>query len=73
MSHALHERRGAPQRGTHVLLQQRAFFAIIGIGDADAAADDAAPGVGPVVALITNAHKRSRSHVRVAYDALAVT
>lgn len=47
-------------------------LAVVGIRDADAAADDAAAGVGAVVALVAYAHQRARPHVRVAHHALAV-
>lgn len=57
---------------THVFLLDGALFTIVGIGHARPAADDAASLVGAVVTLVTDAHQRARSHVRVADDALPI-
>jgi hypothetical protein len=57
---------------TYVLLLLCALLAVVGVGDALAAADDAAALVAAVVALVADAHQRARPHVRVADDALAI-
>lgn len=55
-----------------VLLLLRALLAVVGVGDADAAADDAPPLERAVVALVAHADERARPDVRVADHALAV-
>ena len=68
-AHAWH---GSSANGTHILFLQRALLAVVGIRDAKAATDDAAPGVRAVVALVADAHQGRRPHVTVAHDALAI-
>ena len=58
--------------GTYILFQLRAFPAVERIRDAHPAADDAAPSVRAVVALVTDAHESAGAHQRVAHHALAV-
>lgn len=60
-------------RCTHILFLQRALLAVVRIGDAHAATDDAAALVRTIVALLTHAHQRCRSHIRVTDGALTIT
>ncbi len=55
-----------------VLLLHGALLAVVGVGDAGAAADNAAPLVAPVVALVADTHQRAWAHVGVANDAATV-
>ena len=57
---------------TYVLLLLRALLAVVGIGDARLATDDAATLIGAVVALVADTHEDARPHVGVADGALAV-
>ena len=57
---------------TYVLLLLRALLAVVGIGDAWLATDDAATLIGAVVALVADTHEDARPHVGVADGALAV-
>lgn len=57
---------------THVLLLERALSAVIGVRDADCAANDALALKRAVVTLIAYMHENVRPNVRVANNALAV-
>jgi len=46
-----------------VFLHNGAFLAVVSIGHALASADDAATLIGAIVALVTYAHQRTRSHI----------
>ena len=65
-------RRRCAGGGTYILFQLRAFPAVERIRDAHPAADDAAPSVRAVVALVADAHESAGAHQRVAHHALAV-
>lgn len=56
----------------HIFLHLRALFAIVGVGNADATTDDAAPLIRPVVALVTDARESGWPDIAVADDAQAV-
>lgn len=56
-----------------VLLLDGALLAVVGVGDAGAPADHAAPLVGAVVAFVTDAHQGAGTHVGVTDHTLAVT
>jgi hypothetical protein len=57
---------------THVFLLKCALLAVVRVRHARAPADDAAPLVGPVVALVAHADEGGRPHIGVADGALAI-
>ena len=57
---------------THILLQQRAFLAVVCVRDARPPTHAAPARVGAVVALVANPDKRGGADERVANHALAV-
>ena len=56
----------------HIFLLLCALLAVVGIRDANPAADDTAPSVRAIITLIANPYKSGRPHVRVADHALAI-
>ena len=55
-----------------VLLQLCALLAVVRVRYSDTSADDTAPLIRTIVALVTNAHQGARPDIRVANDALAI-
>lgn len=67
-----HRARFSLRPRTYVLLLDGAFFAVVRVGDAGPAADDASTLIGAVVALVADAHQGAGPNIRIAYHALAV-
>ena len=58
---------------TYILFQDGTLATVVGIGHARTTANHASTLIAAIVALVTNAHQRARTHVRIANHTHAVT
>ena len=69
---SLEKKRTKRKKNPHVLLELRAFLAVVGVRRSQSTADDAAPALAAVVALVADADQGGGAHERVTDNALAV-